>query len=205
MPRCHGRKPVLQRPCAEHTELDLAVAHDVGIRGEAAPVAVEEVLDDLLAVVPHEVDDLEPDPDLPGDAPGVLDVLHPGAMANRAVLVDPVLHVRPGNVAPLPLEKERGDRTVDAAGHGDEDSFRRLHGIPTTGRYTAPVNPTSGGWRFAGGVLKPRREGFLVRVGVQAAPPLGELAALDRNLPQEARVPELPAGVSGRGRRVLPR
>jgi hypothetical protein len=82
------------------------------------------------------------DPDLAGDPPGVLDVLHPGAVPDDAVLVDPVLHVGAGHVEALPLQEEGGDRAVDAAGHGDKDSFAFWHGTPTTLRRAAPVNPT---------------------------------------------------------------
>ena len=122
------RKAVLLRPGQEQAELDLPVAEDVRIRGEAAGIAVEQALDDQLPVFPHQVDHLELDPDLLGDPPGVGDVLLPGAAADDVVLVDPVLHVRPRDVASLLLQEQRRDGAVDSAGHGDEDLFSAGHG-----------------------------------------------------------------------------
>jgi len=55
---------------------------------------------------------------------GVGDVLHPRAVADDVVLVDPVLHVGADNVVPLLLEQKGGDTAVDAAGQGDEEAFR---------------------------------------------------------------------------------
>src|SRR5882724_9873953 len=132
MPCRHRREAVVLRPRAEHPELDLAVAHDVGVRRQPAGVAVEQIGDDLGAILPHEVDHLELDAKPVGDGARIHDVLLPGAVADDVVLVDPVLYVRARDVMTLPLEQERGDGAVDAAGQGDEDFFTGGHEAPTT-------------------------------------------------------------------------
>ena len=50
---------VLDRLAQKDAELHLAIADDVGVRGQALAVAVDEVLDDRVAVVLDEVDDPE--------------------------------------------------------------------------------------------------------------------------------------------------
>jgi hypothetical protein len=42
---------------------------------------------------------------------------------------------------PLPLEQERGDRAVDAAGHGDKDSSRERHRHPNDEPRRGPCQP----------------------------------------------------------------
>ena len=123
-----GVEAVVAGPLEEHAELDLAVAHHVGIRREAAPVAVEQVVDDAGAVLVHEVDDAELDAEAFGGGAGVVDVLLPGAFADDVVLVDPVLHVRADELVAFALQEERGHGAVDSAGHGDEDA----HGVAAT-------------------------------------------------------------------------
>jgi hypothetical protein len=118
---------VLAGPGAEYAELDLAVAHDVGVGREAAGIAVEQVGDDPVAIVLHEIDHAELDAEMVADGAGVIDVLLPGTMADDVVLVDPVFHVRADDGHALPLEDEGGDRAVDAAGHGDEGFFGSGH------------------------------------------------------------------------------
>jgi hypothetical protein len=112
---------VVAGPGAEHAELDFAIAHDVRVGRQPAGVAVEQVVDDPGAVVAHQVDDLKRNPEVAGHGAGVLDVLLPGTVAEHVVLVDPVLHVRAGDVMTLLLKQQRGDGAVDSAGHGDED------------------------------------------------------------------------------------
>src|SRR5208283_267152 len=126
VPGRHGRIAVIERPCAKHTELDLAVAHDVGVGSYPPGVAVQEILDDPLPILAHEVDDAESDPELAGDLPRVGDVLFPGAMPYDLLLVYPILHVGALDVVALVPQQERGDGAVDSAGHGDKDLFAGL-------------------------------------------------------------------------------
>jgi hypothetical protein len=74
---------VLQRLAQEDAEFHLAVADDVGIRGQAVAVAVDEVLDDRVAVVLDEVDDPEGEPEVRRDGLGVTDVVLPRAFAGE--------------------------------------------------------------------------------------------------------------------------
>src|ERR1019366_7686854 len=107
----------------QHAELHTAVAHHVGIGGETALVAVEEIIHHEVAVVLHEIYHAKFDAELVGHGAGILNVLHPRAMADDIVLVDPVFHVRAHNVVPLPFQQERGNRPVDSAGGDYEDAF----------------------------------------------------------------------------------
>ena len=128
MPGCERGKPLGLRPGAEHAELDLAVAHDVRVWREPAGIAVEQVGDDTLTILGHQVDHAELDPEPVADGARVHDVLLPRALADHVVLVDPVLHVRAHEFVALPLEQQGGDGAVDSAGHGDEDFFGGGHG-----------------------------------------------------------------------------
>jgi hypothetical protein len=74
---------VLERLAQEDAELHLAVADDVRVGGQAAAVAVDEVLDDRVAVVLDEVDDPEGQAEVRGDRLGVADVVLPGAFARE--------------------------------------------------------------------------------------------------------------------------
>ena len=117
----HRLEALGPRKFEEHPELHLPVAHRVGIGGDPLRVAAQQVSDDPLAVFAHEVDHPEPDADLVGDPPGVLDVLLPRAMAGDVLLVDPVLHVGAGDLVPLLLEQGRGHAAVHAAGQAHQD------------------------------------------------------------------------------------
>jgi len=127
MPGGDGRKALGPGVGAEHAELHLAVAHHVGIRREAAPIAVEQVIHDQPAVIGHEVDHAKLDAEPVGDGAGVGDVLLPRAVADDLVLVDPVLHVRAHDVVTLLLEQQGGDGAVHSARHGDENPFTNRH------------------------------------------------------------------------------
>jgi len=120
VPRGHGLEAMLLRPISKHAELDFAIAHHIRIRRQAALVAGQQVVDDAVTVLLHQVHDAELDLELLADVAGIVDVLHPRAVADDFVLVDPILHVGPDDVVPLLLQAQCGDGAVDAAGHGDE-------------------------------------------------------------------------------------
>ncbi len=101
----------------EDAELHFAVAHHIGVRGDAAFIAVEEVFDDALFVLVDEVDDAELDAEGVGGGAGVFDVLLPRAIAEDVFLVDPVFHVGADDLRALFLEEKSGDRAVDPARH----------------------------------------------------------------------------------------
>ena len=48
-------------------------------------------------------------------------------MSDDVVLVDPVLHVGPGDVVAFPFEQEGGDGAVHSARKRDEDFFGGRH------------------------------------------------------------------------------
>ncbi len=110
---------VFERVVEEDAELDLAVAHDVGVGRDAGLVAGEQVVDDAGAVLVHEVDHAEGDAEGVGDGGGVFDVLLPGAVAEDFVFVDPVFHVGAFDGVALLFEEQGSDGGVDASGHGD--------------------------------------------------------------------------------------
>ena len=62
-------------------ELDLPVAHNVGIRGSAAAVLVEEVTEHLIIILAFEVDRIIRDADLLADSAYIVRVLIRGADA----------------------------------------------------------------------------------------------------------------------------
>ena len=96
-----GGEAVIPGPGAKHPELDLAVAHEVGIGRESAAVSVEQVGDHAFAVVLHEVDHAKLDAEPVAHGAGVVDVPLPRTMADDVVLVDPVLHVGADEVVTL--------------------------------------------------------------------------------------------------------
>ena len=82
---------------------------------------------DALAVITHEVDDVELDAEVVGDAAGIVDILLPRAVADHVVFVDPVFHVGAHEFVALLFEEQGCDGAVDAAGEGDEDFFAGGH------------------------------------------------------------------------------
>lgn len=161
-----GGEAVIARPRAEHAELDLAVAHHVGIRREAAGVAVEEVVDDFCAIIAHQIYDVKLEADLLGDSARIDDVLLPRAVADDVFLVDPVLHVSADDVVALLLEQQGGDGAVDATGHGDEDFFARGHGVSDEGRaaFVKSARTATSAHRGACGITEPAHSGAVHRV-----------------------------------------
>ena len=135
-----GTEAVVAGPLEENPELDLAVAHDVGVGREAPPVSVEQIRDDAFAILLHQIDDAELDAEAVADSAGVLDVLHPRTMADDVVLVDPVLHVGAHEVVALLLEQQGGDGAVHSARHGDEDFFAGGHQAANSSRGEGGVN-----------------------------------------------------------------
>ena len=123
VPRRDGGEALGSRVVGEHAEFHLAIAPHVGVRREPALVTIEQVVDHEPAIILHQVYHAKLDSEFVRDGAGVVDVLHPRAMPDDVVLVDPVLHVSAHDLAALLLEEEGGDTAVDAAGHGDEEAF----------------------------------------------------------------------------------
>ncbi len=86
-------------------------------------VAVEHIVHDKAPVILHQIDHAKLDTELVSYGAGVGDIVHPRAVADDIVLVDPVLHVGTDDLEALGLEEQGGDTAVDAAGHRDEDAF----------------------------------------------------------------------------------
>ena len=81
----------------------------------------QKVVDHPATVFAHEVHHAERDSDRVGSGPRINDVLLPWAIAEDLALVDPVLHIGTLDRQALPLEKQGGNRAVDATRHGHED------------------------------------------------------------------------------------
>ena len=113
-----GFEAIFQAVVEKDAEFDFAVAHDIGIWGDAILISGEEVFDDAGAVVAHEVDDAELNAEAVGDGAGVLDVLLPRAVAEDVFLIDPVLHVSAHDLMALLQQEGGGGAAVNAAGHG---------------------------------------------------------------------------------------
>ena len=122
-----GVETVVAAPLGEDAELDVPVAHHIGIRREAALVAVEEVGDDAVAILFHKIDDPERHAEVLGHSPGIDDVLLPWAIADDIILIDPVLHVGRLDVFVGLLKQQGGDGAVDAARKGDESARAGRH------------------------------------------------------------------------------
>ena len=123
MSRGDGVVAVGQRSAQEDPELHLAVADDVRVGGQPVPVAIDEVLDDGLAVVLDEVEDAEGQAQVLGHGLRVADVILPGAFAGKreALLVHPGSEIGGMDLVPLLLEQERRHGAVDAARERYED------------------------------------------------------------------------------------
>ena len=118
---------VLERLAQEDPELHLAVADDVGVRGEALAVAVDQVLDDRLTVVLDEVDDPEGQAEVLCYRLGVAHVVLPRAFAGegQAFLVHPGAEVGRMHLMPLLLQQKGRHGAIDAAGEGYQDLGHR--------------------------------------------------------------------------------
>ena len=117
-----------QRPTQEDAELHFAVTDDVRVRGQAIPIAVDEVLDHGLAVVLDEVEDAEGQAQVLGHGSRIADVILPGAFAGEreALLVHPGPEIGRMDLVPLLLEQERRHGAVDAARERYEDPGHRV-------------------------------------------------------------------------------
>ena len=110
-----GVEAVGQGIVEKNSEFDLAIAHDIRVWCNPGFVAIEQVIDDPLAVVFHQVHHAERDVEGIGYCLGVLDILLPGTVAEDIVLVDPILHVSAFNGIALLFEQESGDAAINAA------------------------------------------------------------------------------------------
>ncbi len=104
---------------AEDAKLNAAIAHHIRIGGEPVLVAVEKIIHDQPTVVVHEIDDAKFNAELIRDRAGIGDILHPRAMADHVIFIDPIFHIRADHREALLLQEESGDAAVDAAGHGN--------------------------------------------------------------------------------------
>ena len=117
------------RPLEEGPELQVAVAVDAGVGGEALAVAGRELPDDLLPERIREVEDIVRDAQAEGGGAGVLHILQAAAgpaTGEAGVLVLIELHGAAHAVVarvPQQLPRRAG---VHAAAHGQQD-FGFLH------------------------------------------------------------------------------
>jgi len=109
------------RVVTQNPELHLAVTHNVGVRRNAAPVAVDQVFDDAVVIVADKVADGEGDAELFANGARIDDVLLPRAMRLDFFLVNPVLHVSARNVVARFFKEQGGNGAINAPGHGYED------------------------------------------------------------------------------------
>ena len=109
VPGGDGGEAVVFGPRAQDAKFDLAVAHHVGVGREAVSIAFQQVVHDALAVISHEIDDVELDTEVVGYAAGIIDILLPRAVADYIVFVDPVFHVGAHEFVALLFEEQSGD------------------------------------------------------------------------------------------------
>jgi hypothetical protein len=118
----HGVEADGQRPLEQAVELEVAVALDAGVRCAPDPVGLDVGLDHAAVEVVGEGPDVVDDAELLGDPAGVVDV------ADRAAagvgLAAPQLHRDADDLVAGLEQAGRGDRRVDAAGHGGQDLHR---------------------------------------------------------------------------------
>src|SRR5690606_8283514 len=93
----------------------------------------EQVGDDTVAILIHEVDDAKRNAEVIGDGAGVDDVLLPRAIADDLVPVDRVLHVGGLGVVADLLQAPRGHGAVRAAGKGHQDALGFTHAKAAAG------------------------------------------------------------------------
>ena len=113
------------RPAQQRAELDVRVAVDARAWRSAVEVRVEERLEDAGVEFPLEVHDVERNPQLAGDAAGVVgSVERAAALLELGVAVGHVMEAHPdaNDVVALLVEERRGDRGVDAPRHRHKDA-----------------------------------------------------------------------------------
>jgi hypothetical protein len=122
-----GVEAVRLSPLAKDPEFNVTIAHDIGIGGLALLVTLQQVGDDELTIVGHEIDDAKRNPEVIRDGVSVDDVLFPRTVTDDFVFVDPVLHVGRFDLLPRVSDQHRRDSAIDAAGKCDESSWSGAH------------------------------------------------------------------------------
>ena len=136
------RIAVVEPPGAtrQRAELDRAVAVDTRAGRLPRLIRVKEWLQHASPELTLEVEDVEGDAELAGDAPGVLrGVQRAAALLELAVAVGDVVQAHPDadGLDALVVEQRRRDRRIDAAGHRHQDppfACRRPSGVARRGR-----------------------------------------------------------------------
>jgi hypothetical protein len=111
-----------ERQCMveERLELDLGVAHHVGVGRAPRAVLREEAREHALTVFGGEVHRLDLDADLFRDRHRIDEILARGAVA-VVVVVLPVLHEEADHVVSRALQQQRRDGGIHASGQSDDD------------------------------------------------------------------------------------
>ncbi|MNV84359.1 hypothetical protein D3C71_1782250 [compost metagenome] len=121
MPGCDIIGAKLQRLVQEFAELDLPVAHNVGIRRASRFVFIEKVSKHLVIVSFLKIYGIVRNINLLAYAADILGVGFRRAHT-ELVSVIPVLHKNPDHVIALLFQQERGNRGVDAPRHADDNT-----------------------------------------------------------------------------------
>ncbi len=111
-----------ERQCVveESAELDFRVAQHVRVGRATGGVLAEELGEYALLVFLGEIDDLDVDAEVVGDAHDVDQIL-PRRAVFLVVVVFPVFHEHADNPPAALPQEQGGDRRVDAAGKADDD------------------------------------------------------------------------------------
>ncbi len=168
------------RAVPERRELDLRVARRARDGCLTRQVRADERAHHVAPELLLEVQDVVADPERPRDPPGVAEIIERAAAPGAAGLgrVVPELHGEADDLVALLLEEERGDRGVDASGHGHGDA----HGEKVSAIALSSAVPSiSTGKRRAGatsplistarrGPLRPSQAGVTISIIVE--PPI---------------------------------
>ena len=126
MPGPHRFKTGLAGVFEKGSELDLAVAHDIGIGGDARSITPDHVVDHSFPVSFDQIDDAKGNAQLIGHRARVIDVPLPRTLSKWIRFAEPDLHVAAFHLVPLLLQQVCGHAAVHSTRHGNQDFFHRF-------------------------------------------------------------------------------
>jgi len=130
------------RPAEQRPELYVGVAVDTRRGRLAAEIRIEERLEDARVELAFEVHDVERDPELGRDPPGVIGgVERATALLELGIAVGDVVQPHPDtdDLVTLLMEERRRDGGVDPAGHRHQDPTHAGTPCPSGSAVTATV------------------------------------------------------------------
>ncbi len=111
-------------------ELDFPVAQNVRVRRSAGAIFAEEIFEHEIPVFGGKIAPVQRNTDVFCYGQGIPCVFCSRTITKTVIFL-PVFHEHAGQLAPLLLEAQGGDRRIDPAGHGDHGQNtiigKRLH------------------------------------------------------------------------------